>query len=196
MHHDHELQHDDKEHDDKDHDQNHNISTEDDDTEGTTLGGHEHGGLYGHGPIIDTTELAQDIFEQPQSDVHHYFVTSDATDPKMACEFEGLDPNVDAPTSINRFLTLPTVRKQRHTKIRDPIFDFALSKILTSDEYTTVEEMKLAKEMAEREKDQQRHDKQKLRRRKEREREREEEHSAKAAAHKEAANLKELRAAE
>jgi hypothetical protein len=129
--------------------------------------------------------------------VHHYFVTSDATDPKVALELGGLDPNVDVPTSITKFLTLPIVRRQWHTKIRDPIFDFAQSKILTSNEYTiATEDMKLAKQMAERQKEQQRRDKKNLRRRKEREREREEEHSAKAAARDEVARLKELRAAE
>jgi hypothetical protein len=131
----------------------------------------------------------------PQSFVHHYFVTSNATDPEVASELGGLDPNVDAPTSITRFLTLPIVRRQRHTKIRDPIFNFAQSKILTSNEYTIVaEDMKLAKAMAEIEKEQQRRDKQNLRRRKERERE--EERSAKVAAREEAAYLQELRAAE
>jgi hypothetical protein len=90
--------------------------------------------------------LAQDFSELPHSFVHHYFVTSNATDPEVVRELGGLDPNVDAPTSITRFLTLPTVRRQRHTKIRDPIFDFAQSKILIFDEYTTAaEDMKLAK---------------------------------------------------
>jgi hypothetical protein len=68
------------------------------------------------------------------------------------------------------------MRRQRHTKIRDPIFDFAQSKILTSNEYTiATEDMKLAKQMAERQKEQ---------------------HSAKAAARDEVARLKELRAVE
>lgn len=131
--------------------------------------------------------------------MHHYFVNSNIADPEVARELGGLDPNMDVPTSITRFWTLPTVRRQRHTKIRDPIFYFAQSKILTSDKYTTAaKEMKLAKEMAEREKKQQRCDMQNLRRRKEREREREreEERSAKVAARKEAARLKELRATE
>jgi hypothetical protein len=114
---------------------------------------------------------------------------------EVAYELGGLDPNVDAPTSITKFLTLPTLRRQRHTKIRDPIFDFAQSKILISYEYTTrIEDMKLAKEMAEREKEQQHRDKQNLRRRKEQEWE--EECSAKAAAREEATRLKELWAVE
>jgi hypothetical protein len=51
--------------------------------------------------------------------------------------------------SITTFLTLVAITQQRHTRIRDPIFDFAQSKILTLDEYTTVaEELNLSKELA------------------------------------------------
>jgi hypothetical protein len=51
--------------------------------------------------------------------------------------------------SITTFLTLVAITQQRHTRKRDPIFDFAQSKILTLDEYTTVaEELNLSKELA------------------------------------------------
>jgi hypothetical protein len=64
---------------------------------------------------------------------------------------------VDEPALITRFFTLPTVTRQWHTKIKDPIFDFPQLKIFTSEEYTmATEELKLAKEMAERAKEQQR----------------------------------------
>jgi hypothetical protein len=100
-----------------------------------------------------------------------------------------LDPGVDEPTSITRFLILPTVTRQTHTKIRDLIFDFVQSKILTSNEYrTAAEELKLTKEMAQRTKEQQRADKQILKRRKEVERE--EERVARAAAREQAARMK------
>jgi hypothetical protein len=66
---------------------------------------------------------------------------------------------------------------------------------LTFDEYfTTVEELRLTKEMAERAKQQQRHEKEDSKRRKALQGE--EWRVAKAAAREEAARLKELRAAE
>lgn len=71
----------------------------------------------------------------------------------------GLGPGVDEPTSIMHFLTLPTVTRQRHTKFKDSIFYFAQSKILTYDEYSiVVEESRLTKQLAERAKQQQRHE--------------------------------------
>jgi hypothetical protein len=112
----HELQHEDDEHDDEDHDQDHSISIDDDDGEGTTPGGYGHGGLHGHRPLIETVELVQDFSKQPQSDMHHYFVTSVATDPEVARELGGLDPNMDASTSITIFFTLLTMRRQRQLR--------------------------------------------------------------------------------
>jgi hypothetical protein len=102
---------------------------------------------------------------------------------------------VNEPASITSFLTLPTVTRQRHTKIRDPIFYFVQSKILTFEEYTTTaEELKLTKEIAKRATTQQRCEKQDLKRR--RAKECEEGCVAKEAAHAKASRLKELRVAE
>lgn len=107
MHWEHELLYEDEEHDDKDQNQEHSPLGE-----GPAPGGHGHGGLHGHGPLIDSEELALDFSEQPHLGVHHYFVTTSAVDPEVERELGGLDPNVDAPTSNTKFLTLPTMRKQ------------------------------------------------------------------------------------
>jgi hypothetical protein len=114
-------------------------------------------------------------------------------DPKVSKEIGGLDPGIEEPTSITRFLTLPTVTRQRHIRIRDPIFYFAQSNFLTLDQYTiVVEQLKITKEMTQRMKEQHRIDRQDSKRRKEVECE--EGRAAKAAAWEEAARLKELRA--
>jgi hypothetical protein len=127
--------------------------------------------------------------------VRHYFVNSDPADPEVTEHIGGMDPGMNEPTSIIRFLTLPTVRRQHYTKFKDPIFDFAQLKILTSDEYNiAAEELKLAKDMAERAKEQQQQEKQESRRRKAMEWE--EWRLVKLAACEEAARIKELRAAE
>ena len=102
-------------------------------------------------PFMNNADMVEEFSEQPDAAVLHYFVNSNPTDPKVIEYVGGLDLYIDEPTSITNFLTLPTVIRQRHTKFKDPIFYFAQSKILTSDEYSTVaEESRLAKEMAER----------------------------------------------
>jgi hypothetical protein len=62
------------------------------------------------------------------SQVQHFFVNSNSLDPEVSEEIGGLDPSIEEPTSITRFLTLTIVTQQRHTRIRDPIFDFVQSK--------------------------------------------------------------------
>jgi hypothetical protein len=100
--------------------------------------------------LENSTDMAMEFCAQLGSCVQHFFVTLDAGDPEATEEIGGLDPAIDEPASITRFLTLPTVTRQRHSKIRDPIFYFAQSKVLTSKEYNTaVDEMRLAKEVAE-----------------------------------------------
>jgi hypothetical protein len=139
--------------------------------------------------------MAEDFSKELDTAVLHYFVNSDPTDPEVMEHVGGLDPCIDEPTSITHFLTLPIVTRQRHTKFKDPIFYFAQSKILMSDEYsTTVEELRLAKEMAKRANQQQRHENEDSKRRKALKRE--EWRMAKAAAREEATRLKELRVAE
>jgi hypothetical protein len=118
----------------------------------------------------------------------------DAADPEVSEEVGGLDPAMNEPTSITSFFTLPTITRQRHTKIRDPIFDFAQSKIFTCEEYTiAAEELKLTKEIAKRAKAQQCCEKQDLKIR--RALEHEKGRLAREAARAEASRLKELRAA-
>lgn len=89
--------------------------------------------IHGHGDDLDSREMAGDFAALPNSPIEHIFVNSHSADLEVFELIGGLDPSVEEPTSITRFLTLPTVTQQRHTKIRDPIFDFYLSKILTSD---------------------------------------------------------------
>jgi hypothetical protein len=152
-------------------------------------------GGNGDVPLLNTADMAQDFSEEPDTAVLHYFVNLDPTDPKVMEHVGGLDPNINEPTSITHFLTLPTVTRQRHTKFKDPIFDFAQSKFLTSNEYSTAaEELRLAKQLAERAKQQQRHQKEDSKRRKALKWE--EWRMAKDVAREEAARLKELRAAE
>lgn len=80
-----------------------------------------------------------------------FLVNFHSVDPEVFELIGGFVPSIEEPTSIMRFLTLPTVTWQRHTKIRDPIFDFSLSKFLTSDEYANaLEQMKHVKEMTQR----------------------------------------------
>jgi hypothetical protein len=157
-------------------------------------GGPEQGG-HGHGPQLDIAEMAVDFVAEPDAEVSHFFVNCDTADPEVFEELVGLDPTVGEPTSITRFLTLPIVTRQRHTRIRDPIFYFSQSKILTSDEYAIASaQLKYAKEMAEQLKEQQRMNRQESKRRKEVEEE--EGHVARAAAKEDAARTKELRVAE
>jgi hypothetical protein len=82
--------------------------------------------VHGHGAKLDSREMAGDFAAVPDTVVEHFFVNSDSADPKVSELIGGLDPSVEEPTSITRFLTLPTVTWQRHTKIRDLIFDFSL----------------------------------------------------------------------
>jgi hypothetical protein len=139
--------------------------------------------------------MAVDFAAQPSSDVSHFFVNCDSADPEVFEELGGLDLALGEPTSITRFLTLLIVTRQRHTKIKDLIFDFVQSKILTSDEYaTTLEQLKYAKEMAQQLKEQQRINRQESKMRKEVEQE--EGRVARAAAREDAARMKELRAVE
>jgi hypothetical protein len=176
-------------HEDDEDDLNQDVDDQDCSDHGNQEGGH------GHRVPINSDDMAFDSAMQPNSGVEYFFVNCDSADAEVTKEVGCLNPGVDEPTSITRFLTLPTVTRQRHTKIRDPIFDFAQSKILTSDEYTmTAEELKLAKEMAQRAKEQQCADKVILKRR--REVERKEEGVARAAAKEQAARMKELRTAE
>jgi hypothetical protein len=139
--------------------------------------------------------MAVDFDAVLDSAVQYFFVSRDLADPEVTMHVGDLDPDVDEPLFITRFLNLPTVTRQRHTRIRDPIFDFAQSKILTCEQYTTtVEQMKVAREMAQLAKEQQRVDRQVSKRRKAVEWE--EGRLAKAAAREDAACIKELRAAE
>jgi hypothetical protein len=145
--------------------------------------------------LMNSAEIAEEFSKEPNTAVLHYFVNSDHVDPEVTGHVGGLDPCIDEPTSIMNFSTLPTITRQRHTKFKDPIFDFAQSKILTFDEYSiTVEELRLAKEMAQRAKQQQRHEKEDSRRRKVVQWE--EWRVAKTATREEAIRLKEMRATE
>jgi hypothetical protein len=138
-----------------------------------------------------TADMVVEFEAVPDLVVQHFFVSGDSADPEVTAHIGGLDPDVDEPPSITRFLNLPTITRQRHTRIRDPISDFAQSKILTYDQYTTaVEQMKMASEMAQLAKEQQRVDRQVSKKRKEREKG----HLAKAIVREEAARMKELRA--
>jgi hypothetical protein len=167
------------------------------DAEGACIKAARGGQRLEHGdvPLLNTADMAEAFSEEPDTAVLQYFVNSDPADPEVVEHVGGLDPGVVEPTSITQFLTLPTVTRQRHTKFKDPIFDFAQSKFLTSDEFSTAaEELRMAKQLAEIAKQQQRHQKEDSKRRKALERE--EWRVAKAAAREEAARLKELRAAE
>jgi hypothetical protein len=97
---------------------------------GTALGG-------GHAdvPLMDSSDMALEFSEQPKTSRLHFFVNADSIDPEVTEQVGGMDPCIDTPTSITDFLTLPTVTRQRHTKFKDPIFDFVQPKILTSDEF-------------------------------------------------------------
>jgi hypothetical protein len=69
--------------------------------------------------------MAVDFVAEPDPEVSHFFVNCDIADPEVFEELASLDPTVREPTSITRFLTLPIVTRQRHTKIRDPIYLFS-----------------------------------------------------------------------
>jgi hypothetical protein len=116
---------------------------DDDDAGDHSDGEHGDGGPKGsERDLVDTIDMAVEFSTAPDSDMHHYFIILDAADPEVIEQVGGLDPIVDEPMSITWFLTLPTVTRQRNTKIRDPIFDYAQSKIFTSEESsTTVEEL-------------------------------------------------------
>jgi hypothetical protein len=77
--------------------------------------------------------MAAQFSEEPNSEIEHFFITSDPTDHEVVEEVSALDLAVAEPTSITRFLILPTITRQKYTRIRDPIFYFAQPKILTSD---------------------------------------------------------------
>jgi hypothetical protein len=106
-------------------------------------------GGHGHGFQLDSRKMARDFAALPNSAMEHFFVNCDSADSEVSEQIGGLNPSIEEPTSITRFFTLPTVTRQRHTKIRDPIFYFAQSKFLTSDEYATAsKQLKHAKEIA------------------------------------------------
>ena len=48
-----------------------------------------------------------------------------------------MDPNVENPESITKFLTLPPAMPRAMSRYRDSIMDFTKSVMLTSDEYVT-----------------------------------------------------------
>jgi hypothetical protein len=70
----------------------------------------------GEGHLVDTTDMVAEFSIAPDSDMHHYFMTSDAADPEVTEQVGGLDPTGDELVSITRFLTLPTITRQRHSK--------------------------------------------------------------------------------
>jgi hypothetical protein len=63
--------------------------------------------------------------EEPNSEIEHFFITSYPADHEVVEEVSALDLAIAEPTSITRFFTLSTITRQKHTRIRDPIFYFA-----------------------------------------------------------------------
>ena len=53
--------------------------------------------------------MAVQFSQKPDSAIEHFFVTLDPVDEEVAKEVSALDLAVAKPTSIVRFLTLPTV---------------------------------------------------------------------------------------
>jgi hypothetical protein len=60
---------------------------------------------------VNSTEMAIEFFVEPDSYVQHFFITADAGDSKVSEQARELDPTVNEPASITRFLTLPTVTR-------------------------------------------------------------------------------------
>lgn len=128
-------------------------------------------------------------------------------------EIAGLDPEVEEPDSITKFLQLPTVSARTSTKKRDPVVDFAKSIILTSAaNEEAARGVRDAREQAKQDKERQKEEREESRKRKavekseaqarklavreERQREREARALEKAAAQEELNRQRETRAVE
>ena len=66
--------------------------------------------------------MAAQISKERDSTIEYFFITSNLIDHEVVEEISALDPAVAKSTSITRFLILPTVTRQKHIRIRDPIF--------------------------------------------------------------------------
>jgi hypothetical protein len=55
--------------------------------------------------------MAAQFSEEPNSEIEQFFITFDLANHEVAEEVSALDPAVAKPTSITRFLTLPTITR-------------------------------------------------------------------------------------
>jgi hypothetical protein len=60
---------------------------------------------------MDSAKMAAQFSEEPNSEIEQFFITFDLANHEVAEEVSALDPAVAKPTSITRFLTLPTITR-------------------------------------------------------------------------------------
>lgn len=84
---------------------------------------------------VEVDDLATSFAKVLESNVEHFFVNADLSDPTAADEIVRLD--VDSVESITRFLTLPTLAARAFAHNCDPCMDFSKSIILTSQQYNS-----------------------------------------------------------
>ena len=123
-------------------------------------------------PEAGAADLEVDLAKVPDSNLEHFFVDADPSNPRTAEEVLGLEADPDDVESITRFLTLPTVAQRVNARQRDPIMDFSKSIMLTSDQYiSAAAHEQEAKAAATRQKEIARQEKEERRKRKEIQRE-------------------------
>ena len=71
-------------------------------------------------PEANATDIEADLAEIPDSNVEHFFVDADPSNPATADEVIGLEGDQNGMDSITRFLTLPTVARRVSARHRDP----------------------------------------------------------------------------
>ena len=113
-------------------------------------------------------DIAAEVDEVPAPTVEHFFVNANTSNPANAEEVVGLDPTINNPESITRFLTLPTITPRApRRRLIDPIVDFSKSIMLTLDNYVSaVEQLQEKKEEAARAKERYRIEREETKRRK------------------------------
>jgi hypothetical protein len=95
----------------------------------------------------DDAELEADLTREPATKTEHFYV--DVQPSELDSIGKATDTDCLAPKapSITKFLTLPTITVQINSKRKDPVVNFAISLILTSDQYiSAVQEMRISKE--------------------------------------------------
>ena len=118
-------------------------------------------------PSSTQADISADFAVIREVETEHFFVNTDDCDLSSDEEIAGLDPEVEEPKSITKFLQLATVSARTGRRKLDPVVDFAKSIILTSAAYEEAARgVRDAREQAKQDKERQKEEREESRKRK------------------------------